>query len=50
MRKPQHFIILTLIVFLIALSVAAGKMELSPKIMDKETQDKYSHYGHKQRN
>ena len=48
MRKSKHFTFLTLIVFLIALSVAAAKIDFNQKIMDKETQDKYNHYDNPQ--
>lgn len=48
MRTSKYFIFIIPAIFLITLAVAATKVELSPKIKNKEIQDKYNHYDNPQ--
>ena len=44
MKHAYRTIFIVTAVFIITFGLAAPRMEFSPKIMDKEVQDKYNHY------
>jgi len=48
MRKVNYLIFMSLIIISVSLLIAANKLGFSPKIMNKETQQKYNHYDNPQ--